>query len=357
VTGALEENLADTLWLTCSCLKSRYNQSTMALYRTLNQVICTELRQSLLSKNSGKTHPPFTEANTLSTSKNLPIDADHQTDYEAQLLAVVENLQHEVERLQQANRDLYLSLATTAEHGDFIEAQLQQANEQLLVEVEERRRAQATLKALLDAISRRKEDLEIVVQTIMEHGDVMDAQWSQKLIEINQIASLDGLTQIANRRRFDEHLASQWRQMARERSSLALILCDIDLFKQFNDAYGHLVGDNCLQKVATALSRCVNRPNDLVARFGGEEFAAVLPQTSLEGAIQVAQRMHQEITRLQIPHSASSVSDYVSLSIGVSCLVPTSDVSPDDLIQFADRHLYMAKQRGRNQIVSSSNLF
>ncbi|MDX2244765.1 MAG: diguanylate cyclase [Leptolyngbyaceae cyanobacterium bins.302] len=278
---------------------------------------------------------------------------DDELSREDQLLEKIADLQREVDRLKQANQDLYLSLTTTAEHGDIIEAELQRTNQQLLTEVEERKRAQATLKALVAAISKRKDDLEIVVQTIMEHGDVMDTQWSQKLSEITKIASLDALTQIANRRRFDEHLEYQWRQMARERSPLALILCDIDRFKQFNDAYGHLAGDDCLQRVASALNHCVNRPSDLVARFGGEEFAAVLPQTQLEGAIRVAERMQQAVARLQISHAQSFVHPHVTLSIGISCIIPDPNLSSEELIHSADRYLYLAKQRGRNQIIFS----
>jgi diguanylate cyclase (GGDEF)-like protein len=274
---------------------------------------------------------------------------------EAQLLEEINLLHQEIERLRQANQDLYLSLTTTAEHGDIIEAELQRTNEQLLAEVEERRKAQATLKALLAAISRRKDDLEIVVQTIMEHGDVMDTQWALKLSEINQIASLDSLTQIANRRRFDEHLEYQWRQMIREQSPISLILCDIDRFKQFNDAYGHLAGDNCLQQVAKSLTFCVNRPHDLVARFGGEEFAIVLPKTELQGAVYVAERLQEEVARLKIPHADSLVNAHVTLSIGIASLVPTPALAAEELIHLADRYLYIAKQQGRNQIIFSSD--
>ncbi len=293
------------------------------------------------------------EAECSPVAEHSEAEIDHDDSREEKLVAELDALRQEVQRLQQANRDLYLSLATTAEHGDLIEAQLQQTNEQLQAEVEERKRAQATLKALIKAISKRKDDLEIVVQTIMEHGDVMDTQWSLKLTEINKIASLDALTEIANRRRFDEHLEYQWKQMTRERSPLALILCDIDRFKQFNDAYGHLAGDDCLQRVASALNHCVNRPSDLVARFGGEEFAAVLPQTDLEGAIRVAERMQRAIARLQIDHPQSLVSPFVTLSIGVACVMPASDLSSEELIHLADQHLYLAKQQGRNQIIAA----
>lgn len=276
--------------------------------------------------------------------------------HHGQLFAEIAELRQEIERLKRANRDLYLALTTTAEHGDIIEAQLQEVNEQLKVEVEERRRAESALKALVEVISRRKNDLEIVVQTIMEHGDVMDTHWQEKLAESDRIASIDGLTQIANRRKFDEHLKQQWKQMARERSSLSVILCDIDHFKQFNDAYGHLAGDTCLQKVAAVLSRCVKRPIDLVARFGGEEFAAILPQTEIDGALMIAQQMQTSVTQLQIPHIASGVSSIVTLSVGVACTIPAQNSLSEDLIHIADRHLYLAKQSGRNQIIAHSEL-
>lgn len=277
---------------------------------------------------------------------------DHLEERSRQLTQEVAKLRHEIEVLKKANRDLYLALTTTAEHGDIIESQLQEANERLKVEVEERRRTAATLQALVEIISRRKADLEIVVKTIMEHGDVMDTQWAQKLSEMNEIATLDGLTQIPNRRRFDQHLQYQWKQMVREQASLSMILCDIDHFKQYNDAYGHLAGDQCLQTVANALAQCVNRPSDLVARFGGEEFAAILPQTSLKGAVRVAARMQAELAALQIPHLSSLVSPYVTLSIGVASIIPTGNDEPKMLLDEADQYLYTAKQLGRNRIVS-----
>lgn len=277
---------------------------------------------------------------------------DHLEERSRQLTQEVAKLRHEIEILKKANRDLYLALTTTAEHGDIIESQLQEANERLKVEVEERRRTAATLQALVEIISRRKADLEIVVKTIMEHGDVMDTQWAQKLSEMSEIATLDGLTQIPNRRRFDQHLQYQWKQMVREQASLSMILCDIDHFKQYNDAYGHLAGDQCLQTVAKALAQCVNRPSDLVARFGGEEFAAILPQTSLKGAVRVAQRMQAKLAVLQISHLSSLVSPYVTLSIGVASIVPTGTDEPKMLLDEADQHLYTAKQLGRNRIVS-----
>lgn len=271
-----------------------------------------------------------------------------------QLMQQIQHLREEVERLKREREDLYIALSTTAEHGDCIEAQLHEANQQLKVEVEVRRRTQMTLQTLIEAISKRKADLEIVVQTIMEHGDIMDTQWALKLSEMNKIASIDGLTQIPNRRRFDEHLEHQWKQMIRERSLICLILFDIDHFKQFNDTYGHLAGDDCLKQVAQVLEGCVQRPSDLIARYGGEEFAAILPQTTIAGAIEVAQRVQTEIANLKIFHEKSSVSDYLTLSIGIAGSIPTSTQSFSKLLDEADQYLYLAKQQGRDRITFSS---
>ncbi|WP_197984993.1 diguanylate cyclase [Leptolyngbya sp. Cla-17] len=270
------------------------------------------------------------------------------------LMEQIQRLREDVERLKREREDLSIALSTTAEHGDCIEAQLQEANQRLQVEVEVRRRTEITLQALMEAISKRKADLEIVVQTIMEHGDIMDTQWSLKLSEMNKIASIDGLTQIPNRRRFDEHLEHQWKQMTRERSPICLILFDIDHFKQFNDTYGHLAGDDCLKQVAQVLNGCAHRPSDLIARYGGEEFAAILPQTTIEGAMEVAGRVQAEISDLKILHEKSSVSKYLTLSIGIASSIPTLEQSFSKLLDEADQYLYLAKQQGRDRIIFSS---
>lgn len=262
----------------------------------------------------------------------------------------VTRLHQEIATLQQANRDLHLALSTTAEHGDFVESQLHAVNEQLQAEVAIRQRAEATLKTLIEVISKRKADLEIVVQTIMEHGDVMDYQWAQKLSLMNAIATLDSLTQIPNRRRFDEHLQHQWQDMARQQQPLALILCDIDQFKQYNDTYGHLAGDQCLRQVATALRQSIQRSLDLAARFGGEEFAVILPQTTQHGAACVARRIQAAIAQLNLPHPSSTIHPYVTLSFGLASQIPQAQNSYLTLVERADQQLYLAKQAGRNQI-------
>jgi diguanylate cyclase (GGDEF)-like protein/PAS domain S-box-containing protein len=182
---------------------------------------------------------------------------------------------------------------------------------------------------------------------------IQQANLYQQLEQANQelhcLAEIDGLTQIGNRRCFDDYLAREWRQMRREQAPLSLILVDIDFFKRYNDTYGHQAGDQCLRQVAQTICKTVKRPTDLVARYGGEEFAVVLPSTGLEGAVQVADNIYSAIKALNIPHINSPVNPYVTLSLGIASIVPSSDSSPSTLISQADQVLYQAKTEGRNR--------
>jgi diguanylate cyclase (GGDEF)-like protein len=168
--------------------------------------------------------------------------------------------------------------------------------------------------------------------------------------ELERLATLDSLTQIANRRRFDLYIEQEWQRLAREQQPLSLILCDIDYFKRYNDHYGHLMGDDCLQQVAQQMAAVIKRPADLLARYGGEEFAVILPQTGRWGAVQVAESLRSAITRQQLRHHDSPIGDYVSLSVGVASFFPSLDGTPKDLILAADQALYQAKQQGRDRV-------
>jgi diguanylate cyclase (GGDEF)-like protein len=170
--------------------------------------------------------------------------------------------------------------------------------------------------------------------------------------ELQQLAYLDGLTQIANRRQFDECMAQEWRRLKRDQRPLSLILCDVDYFKQYNDAYGHQAGDDCLRRVATAIAANARRPPDLAARYGGEEFAMLLPNTSLEGALEVARQIQTHIQSLQLPHQHSKVSQYVTASFGVTSIVPTETITPENLLLRVDQALYQAKTLGRDRIAT-----
>ena len=169
--------------------------------------------------------------------------------------------------------------------------------------------------------------------------------------ELEKLSRQDGLTGIANRRYFDSYLVSEVRRGARDRQPLSLILSDVDHFKAFNDCYGHQAGDDCLRRVAAALSSAGRRPADLAARYGGEEFAMVLPATVVDGAVDVAQAVSRVIETLAIPHARSAVDQKITLSQGIVSLTPEKDTSSEDLIQRADQALYQAKQQGRNRYV------
>lgn len=172
--------------------------------------------------------------------------------------------------------------------------------------------------------------------------------------KLQQLAILDGLTGIANRRYFDLVLKKEWQRFAREQQPLSLILCDIDYFKAYNDTYGHQQGDRCLQKVARVLQQSIRRPADLAARYGGEEFAIILPNTDDRGALQVAQKIVRQLADRQLPHQKSKVSNFVTLSIGVATKIPQPKQSFDNIIDTADRLLYQAKQSGRNQLAADN---
>jgi diguanylate cyclase (GGDEF)-like protein len=182
---------------------------------------------------------------------------------------------------------------------------------------------------------------------------------TRKLDEANQeltrLSSLDGLTSIANRRQFDETLLREWRRASRQRKPLALLLCDVDKFKQFNDGYGHQVGDECLKAVARTLSLVLRRPADMVARYGGEEFAVILPDTDITGALQVAEGMRSAVEGLRITHRYARGSGVVTVSIGVASVIPERNEGLSaDLLKAADDALYQAKESGRNRIAATA---
>ncbi len=171
-------------------------------------------------------------------------------------------------------------------------------------------------------------------------------------IELQRLANLDGLTQLANRRYFDEHLNSEWKRLAREEAPLSLILCDIDFFKTYNDTYGHLAGDKCLIEVANAIRSATKRPADLVARYGGEEFAVILPNTDASGAMHLAELIRKLVKTLKISHLNCSETLGITLSLGVASTIPDYKSEPVGLIRDADIALYQAKESGRDRICS-----
>lgn len=166
---------------------------------------------------------------------------------------------------------------------------------------------------------------------------------------MKRLADQDALLHIPNRRLLDERLHNEWRRLARTHEPLCLLMVDVDLFKRYNDHYGHQEGDDCLKRVTAVLRSALRRPADMVARYGGEEFVLLLPETDEAGAVNIAEDIHARMAEKAIPHEASDVADYVTVSIGLACSVPTPSQHVDELLERADKALYRAKDGGRNR--------
>lgn len=167
---------------------------------------------------------------------------------------------------------------------------------------------------------------------------------------LQKLNGLDGLTGIANRRKFDDQISVEWQRALRNQYPLALLMCDVDHFKNYNDTYGHQAGDQCLKRVAAVLTEQLKRPGDLVARYGGEEFGIILPDTTLEGAVHIAQLCRQQLESLAIENKSAVPLPYITISVGAADARPGEHCSMNLLIQAADKALYAAKHRGRNVV-------
>ncbi len=172
--------------------------------------------------------------------------------------------------------------------------------------------------------------------------------------ELEALSYKDCLTDIANRRKLDTALDLEWTSACRSTQPLSLIMLDVDFFKQYNDRYGHAQGDESLKNIAQTLNRVATRPRDLVARFGGEEFMLVLPETDEKAALQAAERCHRMVEKLKIPHEASAAGRFVTISMGVGTIKPSAKMEPKQFIEAVDKLLYQAKQNGRNRIECAS---
>ncbi|MGB2146938.1 MAG: diguanylate cyclase domain-containing protein [Vibrio toranzoniae] len=170
-------------------------------------------------------------------------------------------------------------------------------------------------------------------------------------LELERLSFMDSLTSVSNRRRFDEQLSALWYYHAREKLPLTIMLCDIDFFKGYNDFYGHQQGDNALIKVSQAFKQVLNRSSDCVARYGGEEFGFILPNTTTEGAQLVAQRIHDEVLKLELDHEKSTVSEFITVSIGIISYIPMPGDEMESAVALADSALYQAKSEGRNRSI------
>jgi len=230
------------------------------------------------------------------------------------------------------------------------------AREQLLIQIEQ-------LRHELSEVKSEKNDLEIVLENATEHADLVESQLHNEICdrqkaqaalslanrELEQLSVLDALTQVANRRRFNDYLIQKWQELAPQASHLSLILGDIDYFKLYNDTYGHPVGDYCLQQVALAIECVMESTPGLVARYGGEEFGIILPHIDAPQALKIAEKIAVNVNNLHLAHQESQVNEYVTISLGVYSLIPSSESTPELLIAFADKGLYQAKAAGRDR--------
>jgi two-component system chemotaxis family response regulator WspR len=180
---------------------------------------------------------------------------------------------------------------------------------------------------------------------------VSQRKLAESNLQLQRLVAMDGLTGLPNRRHFDARLDEEWQRSLREQSWLTLIMVDIDHFKQYNDLYGHLTGDDCLKAVAGAISGCLSRPADMAARFGGEEFVLILPGTDQNGAEFVAEKVRKAVEMLGISHELSTASDFVTVSLGVATTVPRKSSQATNLLAEADAVLYAAKEAGRNRFM------
>ncbi|MGB3532593.1 MAG: diguanylate cyclase [Microcoleaceae cyanobacterium] len=196
--------------------------------------------------------------------------------------------------------------------------------------------------------------MEVMQEVIDRQTDELH-QLNQKLqtanTELTYLSTVDHLTQVVNRRKFNEFLTQEWQRLSDLAKPLSLIMCDVDYFKSYNDTYGHLAGDKCLEKLARAIREVTRINLDLVARYGGEEFAVVLPNTNSVGAERVSKAIVMAIRDLKIPHTHSKATGFVTISLGVATLIPDASSSLETLLQFSDQLLYQAKRKGRNTYV------
>ena len=200
--------------------------------------------------------------------------------------------------------------------------------------------------------------LSDIVREVAEKSAALEqanAQLREANATLQRLSNSDGLTGVANRRRFDRGLRSEWRRAYREHAELSLLLIDIDDFKAYNDGYGHLAGDDCLKRIAGAWNRATSRPGDLFARYGGEEFAVLLPRTNAARALRCAEQLQDALAALALPHRFARASELITASMGVATLTPDVRIRPSDFIRRADRALYVAKAEGRNRVVLATD--
>jgi diguanylate cyclase (GGDEF)-like protein len=216
-----------------------------------------------------------------------------------------------------------------------------------------RTKRDGTLVDVALTISPVKHNGKITAASVIAR-DITERKKAEQLLQ--RLSTIDELTGLANRRAFVEFLDEEWRRALRAGHMISVMMIDVDFFKRYNDTYGHLKGDACLKLVADVLESVARRPGDKVARFGGEEFVVVLSMTDKQHAVSIAEKIRMDIEALKILHVKSKVNNFVTVSIGVVTLIPQQDMSPSEIIKYADEALYKSKNQGRNRVVVSDGI-
>jgi len=212
----------------------------------------------------------------------------------------------------------------------------------------------ARVKSLLKLKSETDKRKEREIELIDRERELIEVNRFLEIVNQNYLKSMaiDGLTGITNRKYFNESIDMEWRKALRKKTPIAIIMMDVDYFKKYNDNYGHQKGDDCLITVANGLKQSLELPSDMVARYGGEEFVILLPDSDINRAIEMGEKARERVENLNIKHEHSSVTDHVTISCGVASIIPGEMESYEGLIKIADDSLYLAKEKGRNRVVS-----
>jgi two-component system chemotaxis family response regulator WspR len=251
-----------------------------------------------------------------------------------------------------ATRDVPIIVLSSKDDPHLKSYPFDQGATDYLVKLPEKVELLARIRAHAKSFVAQKERDEAFrnLSRVREQLEKMNGELEFSNRELQRLSSPDGLIRLANRRQFDETLLQEWQRAIRTSTPLSLIFAGIDFFKRYNDHYGHQAGDDCLEQVASALQQTIHRPGDLVSRYGGQEFVMVLPETTDQGALAVAEKVLDTIAGMNIPHQNSDVADHVTLSIGVATACPHEGSRPHKLIESAGEMLYRARDRGRNYI-------
>jgi diguanylate cyclase (GGDEF)-like protein len=276
---------------------------------------------------------------------------------EYQLLKEVAQLREELGRLQKTNRDLQVALTTATESGNVMTAQLCNTNRQLEAEIQERRQRESSLAALVELICEHQEDLDVILQAVIshsanQHGTSTNGRLQASVAKTADYLTpaIDGAKQFADRRRFDDYLEQQWRQMANQRSVLTVMLISISGIPPQTTQCG-VLDSAWFKQIAAVFDRTIKRSADLTACYGASEFAVILPRTTVNGARILAKQLQAGIAALQVPQGRSNSDAWMTLSISIASTQPAMNRSLRLLINEAARLLDLAKQRGTNQIL------